>query len=122
MSADLAVLAQIFADDYVQYNEAGKAFTKQDVLKIFGPARFVIRRLFPPDARFASSATPRSCTALNPTKWNPMERDSASAMFTWMCCESKMENGSWWRRSWRGRRQDNLRRSDFPCVPLCLLR
>src|ERR1700690_2866734 len=35
MSADLAVLAQIFADDYVQYNEAGKAFTKQDVLNNF---------------------------------------------------------------------------------------
>ncbi len=35
MSADLAVLAQIFADDYVQYNEAGKAFTKHDVLTNF---------------------------------------------------------------------------------------
>jgi uncharacterized protein (TIGR02246 family) len=35
MSADLAVLAQIFADDYVQYNEAGRAFTKQDVLESF---------------------------------------------------------------------------------------
>jgi uncharacterized protein (TIGR02246 family) len=35
MSADLAVLAQIFADDYVQYNEVGKAFTKQDVLNNF---------------------------------------------------------------------------------------
>jgi ketosteroid isomerase-like protein len=35
MSADLAVLAQIFADDYVQYNEAGKPFTKQDVLDNF---------------------------------------------------------------------------------------
>jgi uncharacterized protein (TIGR02246 family) len=35
MSADLAVLAKIFADDYVQYNEAGKAFTKQDVLNNF---------------------------------------------------------------------------------------
>ena len=35
MSADLAVLAQIFADDYVQYNEAGKSFTKQDVLNNF---------------------------------------------------------------------------------------
>jgi uncharacterized protein (TIGR02246 family) len=35
MSADLAVLAQIFADDYVQYNEAGKPFTKQDVLESF---------------------------------------------------------------------------------------
>src|ERR1700676_4676217 len=35
MSADLAVLAQIFADDYVQYNESGKAFTKQDVLTNF---------------------------------------------------------------------------------------
>lgn len=32
MSADLTVLARIFADDYVQHNEAGKAFTKQDVL------------------------------------------------------------------------------------------
>jgi ketosteroid isomerase-like protein len=32
MSADVAVLARIFADDYVQYNEAGQAFTKQDVL------------------------------------------------------------------------------------------
>jgi len=35
MSADLAVLTQIFADDYVQYNEAGKDFTKQDVLNNF---------------------------------------------------------------------------------------
>jgi len=35
MSADLSALAQIFADDYVQYNEAGKAFTKQDVLNNF---------------------------------------------------------------------------------------
>src|SRR5229473_2847682 len=35
MSVDLDVLAQIFADDYVQYNESGKAFTKQDVLESF---------------------------------------------------------------------------------------
>ncbi len=35
MSADLAELARIFADDYVQYNEAGRAFTKQDVLNNF---------------------------------------------------------------------------------------
>jgi len=35
MSADLSTLAQIFADDYVQYNEAGKTFTKQDVLNNF---------------------------------------------------------------------------------------
>ncbi len=35
MSADLAALARIFADDYVQYNEAGKAFTKQEVLNNF---------------------------------------------------------------------------------------
>ena len=35
MSADVALLAQIFADDYVQYNESGKAFTKQDVLESF---------------------------------------------------------------------------------------
>jgi uncharacterized protein (TIGR02246 family) len=35
MSADLSMLAQIFADDYVQYNEEGQAFTKQDVLTNF---------------------------------------------------------------------------------------
>src|ERR1700692_5007152 len=35
MSADLAVLERIFADDYVQYNESGKAFTKRDVLNNF---------------------------------------------------------------------------------------
>ena len=35
MSADLAVLARIFADDYLQYNEAGRAVTKQDVLNNF---------------------------------------------------------------------------------------
>jgi ketosteroid isomerase-like protein len=35
MRADLDMLAQIFADDYVQYNESGKAFTKQDVLNNF---------------------------------------------------------------------------------------
>jgi len=35
MTGDLAVLEQIFADDYVQYNEEGKAFTKQDVLNNF---------------------------------------------------------------------------------------
>ena len=35
MSGDLAALARIFADDYVQYNESGQAFTKQDVLDNF---------------------------------------------------------------------------------------
>ena len=35
MSGDLAVLARIFADNYVQYNESGVAFTKQDVLNNF---------------------------------------------------------------------------------------
>jgi hypothetical protein len=35
MTADLQVLTEIFADDYVQYNEAGKAFTKKDVLNNF---------------------------------------------------------------------------------------
>lgn len=35
MSADLKVLARIFADDYVQYNESGQAFTKWDVLNNF---------------------------------------------------------------------------------------
>ena len=35
MSADLDALARIFADDYVQYNESGRAFTKQDVLTNF---------------------------------------------------------------------------------------
>lgn len=35
MSGDLTALERIFADDYVQYNEAGKAFTKKDVLNNF---------------------------------------------------------------------------------------
>jgi uncharacterized protein (TIGR02246 family) len=35
MSADTAALDGIFADDYVQYNEAGKAFPKEDVLNNF---------------------------------------------------------------------------------------
>ena len=35
MNADLGVLAHIFADDYVQYNESGQAFTKNDVLNNF---------------------------------------------------------------------------------------
>jgi ketosteroid isomerase-like protein len=35
MSADLAVLGRILADDYVQYNEAGESFTKQEVLNNF---------------------------------------------------------------------------------------
>jgi uncharacterized protein (TIGR02246 family) len=33
MSADLAALADIFADDYVQYNDAGKPVTKQEILE-----------------------------------------------------------------------------------------
>ncbi len=35
MNADLVVLERIFADDYVQYNESGRAFTKQEVLNNF---------------------------------------------------------------------------------------
>jgi hypothetical protein len=79
--------------------------------------------LFQPRVRFAFSATPRSCTDRNPTKWNPMETDSASATFTSTSCESTTENGSWWRRSWRARPQHNRGRSDFPCaspVYLCV--
>ena len=32
MDVDVAALAEIFADDYVQYDPAGRAFTKQEVL------------------------------------------------------------------------------------------
>src|SRR5229473_7404690 len=32
IAADLAELERIFADDYIQYDEAGKSFTKQDVI------------------------------------------------------------------------------------------
>jgi uncharacterized protein (TIGR02246 family) len=32
VSADLDALARIFADDYVQYDPSGKAFTKQEIL------------------------------------------------------------------------------------------
>jgi uncharacterized protein (TIGR02246 family) len=32
IAADLAELSRIFADDYLQYDESGKFFTKQDVL------------------------------------------------------------------------------------------
>jgi len=32
VAADLAELSRIFADDYVQYDESGKSFTKQDVI------------------------------------------------------------------------------------------
>ena len=35
MSADTEALSALFAEDYVQYNESGKAFTKQDVLSNF---------------------------------------------------------------------------------------
>jgi ketosteroid isomerase-like protein len=33
VSADIAALARVFADDYVQYDPSGKAFTKQEVLE-----------------------------------------------------------------------------------------
>ena len=32
IAADLVELSRIFADDYVQYNESGEAFTKEDVI------------------------------------------------------------------------------------------
>jgi len=33
MNADIAALSRIFADDYVQYDPSGKAFSKQEVLE-----------------------------------------------------------------------------------------
>ncbi len=32
IAADIAELSRIFADDYIQYDEAGQSFTKQDVI------------------------------------------------------------------------------------------
>jgi hypothetical protein len=32
VAGDLAALSRIFADDYIQYDESGKSFTKQDVI------------------------------------------------------------------------------------------
>jgi ketosteroid isomerase-like protein len=32
IAADIAELSRIFADDYIQYDESGKTFTKQDVI------------------------------------------------------------------------------------------
>ena len=33
IAADIAELPRIFADDYIQYDDSGKALTKQDVLE-----------------------------------------------------------------------------------------
>jgi uncharacterized protein (TIGR02246 family) len=33
MTADLEALAHVFADDYLQYDASGRAFTKQEVLE-----------------------------------------------------------------------------------------
>jgi ketosteroid isomerase-like protein len=33
MASDIAALSQIFADDYVQYDSSGKAFSKRQVLE-----------------------------------------------------------------------------------------
>ncbi len=43
IAADIAALSRIFADDYVQYDESGKPFTKQDVLNTLktGAIRYV---------------------------------------------------------------------------------
>ena len=43
MAADVAELSRIFADDYVQYDESGKSFTKQDVIENLasGAVRYV---------------------------------------------------------------------------------
>ena len=43
IAADLAELSRIFADDYVQYDESGRAFSKQDVLNNLksGAVRYV---------------------------------------------------------------------------------
>jgi uncharacterized protein (TIGR02246 family) len=43
ISADVAELSRIFADDYVQYDESGKRSTKQDVIAnlISGKIRYV---------------------------------------------------------------------------------
>ena len=43
ISGDVAELSRIFADDYVQYDESGKAFTKSDVIGNLssGKIRFV---------------------------------------------------------------------------------
>lgn len=46
MAADLGALAEIFADDYVQYDPAGRAFTKQEVLQALrnGTVRYPVIR------------------------------------------------------------------------------
>jgi len=44
MEADLAALSEVFADDYVQYDPAGRAFTKQEVLQLLssGEVRYPV--------------------------------------------------------------------------------
>src|SRR5258708_15727293 len=43
IAADVAELSRIFADDYIQYDESGTMFTKQDVLNNLKPGavRFI---------------------------------------------------------------------------------
>src|ERR1700679_3439441 len=43
ITADAAELSRIFADDYIQYDESGKAFTKRDVIRNLqtGSVRFI---------------------------------------------------------------------------------
>ena len=117
MNADLAVLAQIFADDYVQYNEAGKAVHQAgcaekfsdggDPLSVdcFDRAENSRLRRYGGRARLGIRRSRSRRKEIQPC-----------ATFTLTYCGNAMASGNWWRRSWRGRWKNDT--TAFPCVPL----
>ena len=97
----LAELARIFADDYVQYNESGKAFTKQDVLDNFRTGAIRYPSIVSTGRRIRVFGDTAVVHGRNRTKSRTDGKRSLFATFTWMCCESGMGSGNWWLRSCR---------------------
>ena len=90
MSADVESLARIFADDYVQYDPAGRAFTKQEVLENLrrGTVRYPV--INSTGRRIRLFGDFASCMDRSRTRWIPGVHDSLCdiSIWTWFAGET----------------------------------
>ena len=85
MAADIDTLAAVFAEDYVQYDAAGRPSPKRDVLEGLRSSGCDIRRSYQPGGRFGCLGTWLSCMDPKLMKSRRVENGARFDICIWMC-------------------------------------
>jgi ketosteroid isomerase-like protein len=94
IAADAGELARIFADDYVQYDETGKSFSKQDVINSLksGAIRYISMKSTGRQIRMLSA----EIAIVHGSEEDEVERDGRRFVIRYIYMDAVMKRAGKW--------------------------